>query len=217
MALSNGDGSFSVTAAVDAGLAFDVVAGDYNGDGLIDFAVPDFINSVAEVWEGNGDGSFSTPTAFASGVNNPQHIAVGDTNGDGALDFALLNTANQSIGYLRGESSGDSSGGGSPSPYSFGLDTEERARQTLARVQEALSDLDVQRGRVGSFLSRIEQATTHLFAVDENFTMAEGLIRNVDVAKETAQAVQRTILQQSATAMLAQANQQQFVVLQLLR
>jgi flagellin len=50
----------------------------------------------------------------------------------------------------------------------------------------------------------------------ENFQAAESVIRDVDVASESAELTRLSILQQAATAVLAQANQQPRLALQLL-
>ena len=52
--------------------------------------------------------------------------------------------------------------------------------------------------------------------VRENLSAAESRIRDVDVASETADLTRNTILQQAATAVLAQANAQSQLALQLL-
>jgi flagellin len=51
----------------------------------------------------------------------------------------------------------------------------------------------------------------------ENFNAAESRIMDVDVAEESSQLTRLSILQQAGTAILAQANQQPQLALQLLR
>ena len=51
----------------------------------------------------------------------------------------------------------------------------------------------------------------------ENLSAAESRIRDVDVARETADLTRNSILQQAATSVLAQANQQPQALLQLLQ
>jgi flagellin len=51
----------------------------------------------------------------------------------------------------------------------------------------------------------------------ENFSAAESQIRDVDVAAEAAELTRLNILQQAGAAILAQANQQPTLALQLLR
>jgi flagellin len=51
----------------------------------------------------------------------------------------------------------------------------------------------------------------------ENLSSSESRIRNVDVAAESANLTRNQILQQAASAMLAQANQAPQLALQLLK
>ena len=63
----------------------------------------------------------------------------------------------------------------------------------------------------------MEYTLNALAAAEENLTSAESRIRDVDMAKEMMNFTQANILNQSATTMLAQANQQPQTVLQLLQ
>jgi flagellin len=63
----------------------------------------------------------------------------------------------------------------------------------------------------------LEHTVANLDTVSENLTSAESRIRDVDMAKEMMAFTKNNILQQAATAMLAQANQAPQTVLQLLR
>ena len=66
-------------------------------------------------------------------------------------------------------------------------------------------------------LNRIEFAQTNLKTTIQNFTAAESVIRDVDMAEEMTKFSKNNILAQAGTAMLAQANQSAQGVLQLLR
>jgi hypothetical protein len=68
-----------------------VVAGDFNGDGILDLAVADFQTQQVSVLLGNGDGSFQTVKAYPTGAN-PSSIVAADFNGDGKVDLALTST-----------------------------------------------------------------------------------------------------------------------------
>jgi flagellin len=57
---------------------------------------------------------------------------------------------------------------------------------------------------------------SNLRVANENLVSAESIIRDVDMAKEMATFTKNQIMTQSATAMLAQANQLPSNVLQLL-
>jgi len=62
-----------------------------------------------------------------------------------------------------------------------------------------------------------QEAVTNLNNSAENLQAAESRIRDLDMAEEIMAFTKNNILQQAATAMLAQANQQPQSVLQLLR
>lgn len=80
-----------------------------------------------------------------------------------------------------------------------------------------IEHLNVLRGRVGAMVNRLESAAENLQISMENVSAAESRIRNVDVANESAELTRNQILQQSATAMLTQANSVPSIALQLLQ
>lgn len=91
------------------------------------------------------------------------------------------------------------------------------AKTTLNRIDRALNDLSVARGNLGAYQNRMEYTIASLAASEENLTAAESRIRDVDMAKEVMSYTKSNILNQTATAMLSQANQQPQNVLQLLQ
>jgi flagellin len=97
------------------------------------------------------------------------------------------------------------------------LGSQEAARSALDAVKASISSLTRQRGTLGSAESRLNVAITNLQVARENFSAAESRIRDVDVASEAAELTRLNILQQAAAAVLAQANQQPQLALQLLQ
>ena len=77
-----------------------------------------------------------------------------------------------------------------------------------------ISDL---RANLGAVQNRLEHTVSNLDTVSENVQSAESRIRDVDMAKEMMAFTKNNILNQAATAMLAQANQMPQTVLSLIR
>jgi len=71
-----------------------VVTGDFNNDGILDFAVVDFDTSTISVFIGLGNGAFQPAVTYAT-ANPGDDLKVGDFNGDGKLDLV-------SVGALEG-------------------------------------------------------------------------------------------------------------------
>lgn len=91
------------------------------------------------------------------------------------------------------------------------------ATANLTKVQTAIDTVSGIRSNLGAVQNRLEHTINNLGATAENLQAAESRIRDVDMAKEMSEFTKNNILQQAATAMLAQANQQPQGVLQLLR
>ena len=72
------------------------------------------------------------------------------------------------------------------------------------------------RASMGAIQNRLEQTISRLELTSENLQAAESRIRDADMASEMIDLTKNQILQQSGTAMLAQANQAPQSILQLL-
>lgn len=93
---------------------------------------------------------------------------------------------------------------------------QQAAATALIAVNAAIGSLGIFRGILGAAESRLSTAVNALTVQRENFARAESRVRDVDVAEETANLVRLQILQQASTAILAQANQNPRIVLELL-
>jgi hypothetical protein len=100
-----------------SGSGASVVTGDFNGDGIADFAVG---SGGINVFPGNGNGTFGAPVLSAAGAT-PVALAIGDFNGDGLLDLAAVYSSG-SVSILLGE--GD---GSFQAPVSYTLGTNPTA------------------------------------------------------------------------------------------
>lgn len=118
------------------------------------------------------------------------------------------------------ESLGLASSGTSAPIYSIISDTDvasqSAARLALDAVQAAITSVTRNRGTLGAAESRLDVTISNLQVARENFKAAESRIRDVDVASEAAELTRLNILQQAGAAVLAQANAQPQLALQLL-
>ncbi len=101
----------------------------------------------------------------------------------------------------------------------IGIDvsTQEAANIAITTINDAIQNVSAERSKLGAMQNRLEHTIRNLDTSAENLQAAESRIRDVDMAKEMMEFTKQTILQQAATAMLAQANQMPQTVLQLLR
>jgi len=97
------------------------------------------------------------------------------------------------------------------------LDTHANAQTAIAALDTAIDSINTARGNLGASSNRLESNATNLSTGIENLSSSESRIRNVDVAMESATLSRNQILQQAASAMLAQANQTPQLALQLLK
>ncbi len=97
------------------------------------------------------------------------------------------------------------------------LTSQSAARASLIAFQQQLSRISSEVGNIGSFLSRIDLAINSVYAARENYSAAQGRIVDADVAQESATLIRSEIQRQAGAAVLAQANRQPALALQLLR
>ena len=97
------------------------------------------------------------------------------------------------------------------------ISTQEGASDALNKIKQAINNVSDTRGTLGALQNRLDHTINNLGVQRENIQNAESLIRDTDVAEEMMAYTKNNILNQSAQAMLAQANQLPQGVLQLLQ
>ncbi|MDA7726663.1 flagellin [Pseudomonadales bacterium] len=97
------------------------------------------------------------------------------------------------------------------------LSTPAGAQQALATVTAAIEQLSGQRAGYGALQNRLEYTVSNLMNVSEFTTAARSRIEDADFAAESARLAKAQVLQQTGTAMLAQANSSSQLVLSLIR
>jgi flagellin len=99
----------------------------------------------------------------------------------------------------------------------MGLSTLTRANAAITTIDSALKSLDAYRADLGAKINRLTYAADNLMNVSQNQSASRSRILDTDYAKASSELARSQIIQQAATAMLAQANQQPQAVLQLLQ
>ena len=143
--------------------------------------------------------AFSKMQAASNTLSNSIMTQVGANSGQ---------TAFISMGDMRAKALGVNT---------LDVSTKFGAQTAIATLDVATAKVSTQRANIGAIQNRLEHITNNLSSASENITAAESRIRDVDMAKEMMSFQKNNILNQAATAMLAQANQQPQGVLQLLR
>ena len=105
--LGNGNGTFQPPVSYPVGTYPDsIVAGDFSGDGRIDLAVANFIQSRASpCLLGNGDGTFQPQVTYAIG-STPDIIVAADFNGNGRTDLAFSDFIANEVSVLMASGNG---------------------------------------------------------------------------------------------------------------
>nr|AFK73935.1 flagellin protein FliC3 [Candidatus Magnetococcus massalia]CRH07694.1 Flagellin [Candidatus Magnetococcus massalia] len=90
------------------------------------------------------------------------------------------------------------------------------AMSVITMMDSALDSVADIRSNLGAVQNRLEAVITNLNNVSERTSASRSRILDADIAKETATLTRNAILQQAGTSILAQANQQPQLALQLL-
>jgi len=96
------------------------------------------------------------------------------------------------------------------------LTTTSGATSALSALDDAISLIDDDRATFGATINRLTYAVDNLTNVSQNTTASRSRILDTDYAKASSELARTQIIQQAATAILAQANQSQQSVLKLL-
>ena len=182
----------------------------------------DQIQEIAKNTEWNGtkllDGTIGTNTSvsFHVGAGASQTVSVNfyDLN----TDFNATNSntvATNTYGLLVGlGTAGVNSGTGDTGDLA---DQSVNSASVLTYLDNGISNINTQRATFGATINRLEYAADNLKNVSQNTLASRSRVLDADYAAETTELARTQIIQQAATAMLSQANQQAQSVLALLK
>jgi flagellin len=97
-----------------------------------------------------------------------------------------------------------------------GFNTADGAQIAIGIIDTQITNISTARATLGAVQNRFESAINSLNVSRENISAAESRIRDTDMASEMVNFTRANLLSQAGTAMLAQANQSNSGVLQLL-
>jgi len=100
---------------------------------------------------------------------------------------------------------------------SINVGTQVGANDAINSIDNALETINSTRSELGAVSNRLDFTVSNLMNISENTASARSRIVDADFAAETANLSRAQVLQQAASAMLAQANAAPQQVLSLLR
>jgi len=172
--------------------------------------------------------SFTDQTGVVAGVdsengaltlksidNSPIQVRFSE-NWRGSAD---INFAEQNVGAVDYDESAPSLGfyAGGGSVGSANLLNQTSANAAIKTMDSALNQLSGYRADIGASINRLNSTVNNLSNVSTNTQASRSRILDTDYANETSELARSQIIQQAATAMLAQANQSAQTVLSLLK
>ena len=141
-------------------------------------------------------------------------IGAGNSSTNDILQFNLLKTANVSLesgntGFRTTQLRLDASGGTRLSGNTLAgslVGSSASAHVLMGRIDSAIADVSEALSYIGSVINRLTYQETSLTAAKTNTEAARSRIEDADMAYEQLESTKLQILQQTASAMLAQAN-----------
>jgi flagellin len=153
-------------------------------------------------------GTYSNPTSTASAETN---IFLSDSTAIGSSQIAVT------IGGLSAASITDGDGNNAVDLATTDLNTQADAQAALTQINQAVSNIASTRGTLGASVNRLTAASNVINSQVQNLTSAENTILAADIPTAVANLTKYSILEQTGISALAQANQQQQLVLKLLQ
>lgn len=154
------------------------------------------ITRIAENTQWNGKNLLSTTTAYAT--MTLQVGTQGDANSAVTVGFQALSAGALTVSTLT-------------------LSSSTFSQAAIGAIDTAITTVNTFRSTLGSKINRMTSAADNLANISMNTQASRSQIEDTDYAAATTTLAKTQIIQQAATAMLAQANQQPQAVLSLLK
>jgi flagellin len=162
--------------------------------------------------DGSVDGFAGTAAVAADASATPPVAAVAAVPARPALSFQVGEGSGQTITVsINGMDATDLS------LNTNTVSTASSAQTAITALDAAIATVSTERGKLGAYSNRLTSTMNNLDQVSINLSASKGRIEDADFAAETGNLAKGQILQQAATAMLAQANASKQQVLTLIR
>ena len=212
---TDGVTAVDVTGAVNSGLTYTLTSVAGSGassdvtltNGVITQTLSGIVTGTAQTLDFSAlgikvtvDTAFDDPTEIGAGGGA---FTIENTDGGtfqvGADNDALADRYSFKIGDMQLTELGIDAA-------NLNLANRSGAQTAITNIDGAIDKVNTALGDVGAIINRLSFASSNIAGTLENISAAESGIRDVDFAKEMTQFTKSQILQQAATAMLAQAN-----------
>ncbi|WP_434930150.1 flagellin [Shewanella sp. HL-SH5] len=172
----------------------------------------------------NGANSSADLTALKAEMDQLalEITAIGDTTAFGntkLMKGGFSGGKTFQVGHQEGEDvkiTVKTTNAGSLSVNSINVTTSAGRASALGKIDAAIKSIDTQRADLGAIQNRLSHNISNSANTQANVADAKSRIVDVDFAKETSTMTKNQVLQQTGSAMLAQANQLPQIALSLL-
>jgi len=138
---------------------------------------------------------------------NATSFQVGNNSGGAnSISHTFTSMAAHDLGVDSLGADNANGGSGASADISADLTDATKAAAMITAVDNAIKLVSTERGKLGALSNRLSSTITNLDQVGVNLSASKGRIADADFATETGNLAKNQILQQAATAMLAQAN-----------
>ena len=137
-------------------------------------------------------------------------VTTGTGDSESTTDGAVTNGTGENAGTINNLNDADS-------VTKIDLSSAANAADALEKITIAIEKVATDRAGYGALQNRLEYTVSNLMNVSEYTQAARSRIQDADFAVESARLAKAQVLQQSGTAMLAQANASSQLALQLVK
>jgi len=217
---TSGTTSLAVVAT-DMQTSINAAITTYNGNAGLTAGQTGYINAVEvnatndgrlQVLSESGPINFSDMSGKTTTSDLGLNTAQTSSSSGGGLTFQIGANAGQTLTFgiddMRSAALGLSN---------VNVDSTTSASAAITAIDAATAKVSAERSKLGAIQNRLTDTISNLGTSSQNITSAEADIRDVDMASEMTNFQKNNVLQQAATSMLAQANQQPQNVLKLLQ